>query len=75
MKQNPPQQYSSVNGTIQGTIDGKNTVFTLPRLQAALVFRNGQLMTFTVDCVYTNGIIVFLPGQVPVPGDVITALA
>lgn len=72
----PPQQYSSANGSVQGAIDGVNAVFTLgvvvPR---AMIFRNGVAMTLNTDCTHSGQTIVFLPGQIPQPGDIITAFA
>lgn len=73
--QPPPQQLSTANGTIQGNIDGLNRVLTFsvwfPYLQ---VFRNGVLLTCGVDYGAGQTAIAFLPGAIPVPGDIVTIL-
>lgn len=69
----PPQQFSSADGTVQGAMDGLNSVFTLSvRLRRMRVFRNGILMTLGLDCVTGLSSIVFLAGQIPQPGDIVT---
>jgi len=59
--------------TIFGTLDGVNNVFTTGgvNFQRARVYRNGILMTLNLDCSCSGDTIVFMPGQVPVPGDFI----
>lgn len=70
-----PQFFSTSDGSVQGTIDGTNAVFLLPAiLSRAQVFRNGAAMTLNFDCVFGERSLVFLPGQIPQPGDIITVL-
>ena len=73
----PPQQFSSTNGSIQGAINGVNTVYTLGAMvKRAKIFRNGLLQTLNYDCVFSGQTIVFLSINLPPQtGDVITALA
>lgn len=68
--------YSIVFGpTIMGGVDGRNNLFTwgvqIPRGQ---IFRNGILQTLNADVVMGPTAMVFLPGAIPQPGDVITML-
>lgn len=42
--------------------------------QPLIVYRNGLAMLNGLDYTYNNNLITFIPGQVPVSGDVITAL-
>lgn len=61
-----------IPSTIQGTIDGTNSVFSVgPVLRRAQVWKNGLLMTLNVDCSGGNSsrYIVFLAGHIPQPGD------
>lgn len=69
-----PQQFSTIDGTITGTIDGSNNTFYLsfPVTQAT-IFRTGLRMTQPSDVVFGANVIVFQPGQIPTVGDVITA--
>ena len=72
----PPQQFSTLDGTIQGLIDGSNAYFTLGvTVRRGRVFRNGVQLTLNNDCVFNGRYILFLPGATPQPGDVITAHA
>lgn len=79
--QNVPVQYSSANAdpsnTIIGTIDGVNLIFYIPvgLISPPNVYRNGVLMTLGVDVATNNNEIIFLPPQIPQPGDIITATA
>lgn len=69
-----PAQFSTTTGTITGTLDGVNANFFLSYpVSTVNVYRNGILMTAGTD--YTSGanLITFLPGQIPQPGDIITA--
>jgi hypothetical protein len=69
----PPQQFSTNDGSIQGAVDGVNTTFLISAaLTRARVFRNGVLMTLNYDCAAGGRAIVFMAGQIPQPGDVIT---
>lgn len=62
--------------TISGGVDGVNALFLIGASVARLqVFRNGLLQTINQDVVSGPTAIVFLPGAIPQPGDVITALA
>lgn len=68
----PPQQFTTADGTIQGALDGVNATFTLGvTLRRAQIWRNGLLMTQNFDCIFGSRVIIFLPGQIPQPGDVI----
>lgn len=61
--------------TIMGACDGRNNLFTWGiTLQRALVFRNGILQTLNVDVVNGPTAMVFLPGAIPQPGDILTIL-
>jgi ABC-type cobalt transport system substrate-binding protein len=69
----PPQQFSSEDGSLQGVIDGVNAAFLISAfLTRARVYRNGVMMTLNVDCVAGGRSILFLRGQIPQPGDVVT---
>jgi len=74
---NMPVQFSSVNGTITGTINGSNAVFwlTIGGITSMTVYRNGQLLTSGTDYTSLNNQITFLGIQIPQPGDVLTAEA
>jgi hypothetical protein len=66
----PPQQFSSTDGTIQGSIDGTNTVFTVGApLRRARVSKNGVLMTLNEDCYFAGRSTTFSGAQIPQPGD------
>lgn len=68
-----PQQFSTSNGTLTGTIDGVNAVFFLPfAISAATVYRSGVLMTQPTDVIFGANVITFQPGQIPTVGDIIT---
>lgn len=71
--QPPPQQLSTADGTIQGVIDGVNSVLVwsvyLPRVD---VFRNGICLTQGVDYGAGPTAVAFFPGAIPQPGDIIT---
>lgn len=73
--QPPPQQLSSADGTIQGGIDGRSAVFYwqvyFPQIQ---LWRNGVLQTNGVDYCAGPTSLKFLPGAIPVPGDILTLL-
>lgn len=74
--QNAPQQLSSANGTIIGTIDGTNLQFFL--IYGVLtfsLFRNGVLQSLNIDYTAVNNAITFLPASVPLAGDTLTAEA
>jgi hypothetical protein len=69
----PPQQFSTKDGSIQGALDGVNAVFLVSaNLARARVWRNGVMMTLNFDCIAGGQAVLFLPGQIPQPGDVIT---
>jgi hypothetical protein len=71
---NVPIQFSSNDGTIVGVIDGINAVFWLVvGVVSFTLYRNGQLLTASVDYTPLGNQITFLAPQVPQPGDVITA--
>jgi hypothetical protein len=61
--------------TITGNCDGKNTLFGVgvncARMQ---IFRNGLLQANGVDVANGPTCVVFLPGSVPAPGDILTVL-
>ena len=65
----------STGPTIFGLLDGINNLFlvgaAMPRWQ---IWRNGILQTFNVDVVAGQTAFVFLPGAIPQPGDILTAL-
>lgn len=71
--QPPPQQLTSIDGTIQGNIDGINSVFTwqvyFPLIS---LFRNGVYLTQGVDYGAGPNAVAFMPGSIPQPGDVLT---
>jgi hypothetical protein len=67
-------QYSTEQGTITGTINGVNLVFSLPLgVTPITVFRNGVLMTQGTDVTVVTHTITFNAGQTPQAGDIITA--
>ena len=67
---NCPQHFSTVNGSIQGTVDGFNAHFTTGVvLSRARVYRNGLMQTLQVDCNFFGQTLVFLPASIPQPGD------
>lgn len=71
--QSPPQQLTSADGTIQGNIDGVNSVFqwqiVFPLIQ---LYRNGVRLTQGVDYGAGTTAVAFLPGAIPVAGDILT---
>ncbi len=68
-----PAQFSSALSTITGTIDGLNATFYLSYpVTSANVYRNGILLTNTVDYTFAANQIVFVTGQIPAVGDIIT---
>lgn len=64
-----------IGPTIFGLTDGTNNLFVvgcaMPRWQ---IWRNGVLQTYNVDVVAGQTAFVFLPGAIPQPGDILTAL-
>lgn len=71
--QPPPQQLTTADGTIQGNIDGVNRLFQWQIIMPAFqLWRNGVLQTQGVDYGAGTTAIAFLPGAIPVPGDIIT---
>ncbi len=69
-----PAQFSTETGTITGTIDGSNaTFYLLYPVTTANIYRNGVLMTQTTDVTFGANQMVFQSGQIPQPGDVISA--
>ena len=69
----PPMQLSTNNGTLQGTVDGINTTFTMAiYLHRARIFVNGVLQTQNVDVGFGGTAMKFLPQSIPQPGDIIT---
>lgn len=73
--QPPPQQLTSADGTIQGNIDGVNSVFQwqiyFPLIQ---LYRNGVRQTQGVDYGAGPTCVAFLPGALPQVGDIITLI-
>jgi hypothetical protein len=68
----PPVVFSTADGTIAGTLDGVNDVFTIAvPLKRARIFRNGQLMTLNVDAVHGGVAVKFLSNQIPQAGDLL----
>lgn len=65
---------STVDGLITGAVNGINNVFGIPVSSQLLLFRNGQLLTETLDY-YRQGAsqVVLNPPQVPQAGDALTA--
>jgi hypothetical protein len=67
-----PQTFSSLDGTIQGSIDGVNGTF-----QAGVVFqhiqvwRNGVFMTQGFDYQASPSGVTFVAGAIPQPGDIL----
>lgn len=69
-----PAQFSSALGTVTGAIDGVNATFYLSYpVATANIYRSGVLMTNGSDVTFGANQIVFAAGQIPQPGDVITA--
>jgi len=67
-----PQYFSTADGSLQGALDGVNTVFTTGVvLKQAMVHRNGLGLTYGVDYGAVGAFIVFPPDGVPQPGDTI----
>lgn len=71
--QPPPQQLTTADGTIQGNIDGVNSIFqwqiVFPLIQ---LYRNGVRLTQGVDYGAGTTAVAFLPGAIPQPGDILT---
>jgi hypothetical protein len=70
----PPMQFTTANGSLQGTVDGVNDTFAtsvnLSRMQVSV---NGVAQTLNVDCCAPWGQFVkFLPGAIPQKGSIIT---
>lgn len=69
----PPQQFTTADGTIQGTIDGTNPTFTVGAYcRRVKVYKNGIIMSLNVDVAFGGTGLVFLNNQQPQPGDVVT---
>lgn len=71
----PPMQFSTLDGSLVGQVDGKNDTFTTSVLLSRWrVFKNGVSMELGFDCAAPDGsaFLKFLPGSIPRPGDVIT---
>lgn len=67
-------QFSSATSTITGAIDGVNNTFYLSYpVSSAIIYRSGVRMTQPTDVVFGANQLVFQPGQIPQPGDIITA--
>lgn len=61
--------------TITGICDGRNRLFQWGvQMQRVQVFRNGILQTFNQDIAAGQFAVVFLPGSIPQPNDLITIL-
>lgn len=75
--QNTPVEYSSVGGGIIGTIDGVNSVFFINSGSVITfqLYRNGALMSLNIDYTAINTQFQMVSGQIPQPGDVLTANA
>jgi hypothetical protein len=72
-KEPPAQMFSTANGSLQGVMDGVNTLFTMGvTLKRGRVWRNGVLQTHGTDVAVVGQAVVFLPGAEPQPGDIIT---
>jgi hypothetical protein len=70
---NIPQQFSTSDDTIQGTIDGINGQFYFGVvLVRGKVFRNGIEQTINVDCTLGRTSLLFFPASVPQLGDIIS---
>ncbi len=68
-----PVQFSSLTGTVTGTIDGVNNTFYLSYpVTTANIYLGGILMANGVDVAFGANQMVFQPGQIPQPGNVIT---
>ncbi len=75
--QPPPQKFSTATTppTIFGVIDGINPVLTWAvTIQCGSVWRNGILQTLNIDVAVGQTAMVFLPGAIPQPGDIVTML-
>ena len=73
--QNSPIQASTATGSISGSIDGVNAVFTINNSVASIetVFLNGVALTGTVDYIITGkNQVTFVTGQIPQPTDLVT---
>jgi hypothetical protein len=69
----PPQQFSTNDGTIQGVVDGVNTIFTVGvYLHRAQVTVNGVVQTQNWDFAFGGTALIFMPISVPAAGSVIT---
>ena len=71
--QPPPQELTSIDNTIQGVIDGQNSVFTW-QIYFPLIslYRNGVYLTQGVDYGAGPTAVSFFPGAIPQIGDVLT---
>lgn len=68
-----PQQFTTADGTLQGSVNGTNQFFTTGVvLVRRRVFWNGVAMTEGVDCVTGPRSVSFLGTQIPQAGDIIT---
>lgn len=83
---NIPQEFSTYTGTITGTRDGANNVFTLVTTNLVtdlIYFWNGNMLTQSVDytwtCLQASSVgtwattITMMGGQYPNPGDILNA--
>lgn len=68
--------YSIATGpAISGLLDGVNNLFVFQvSFQRVQIWRNGILQTFNVDVTAGQTAMVFLPGAIPQPGDIITLI-
>lgn len=72
---NVPIQFSTIDGTIIGAVDGINTIFYLSvgLIETIILTLNGLGQTSGLDYSYINNQITFAPDAVPTVGSVITA--
>lgn len=72
-----PAQYSTVDSTLSGAVNGVNVTFPLPAAGSGYaVYRNGLLMTQGANGDYTiaGASVVFASSQTPQTGDIVTIL-
>lgn len=75
--QPPPSNWNTADGSLQGAVDGVNTVYTTGvQLQRARVWLNGVFLTLNVDVVASGPVVRFLkfvpqPAHLGAPADIV----
>lgn len=74
---NVPIQFSSVFGTVIGSIDGVNSTFWVNagNVVTMVIAVNGVVQTVGLDVTYVSNQFTFSPLRIPQPGDIITVEA